>query len=193
MKEKFINLLLSTNRPNIENLIRDLDEKGFFTAPASSFNHLSQEKGLLEHSLNVYDAAMSLRDTFIKFDPSSEEILNDESIIICSLLHDICKANLYYPCSKNIKKENGWEEVKGYDCDYNKFPFGHGEKSVVMILLNGVELSEEEMLAIRYHMGAFKLLFTDKESNAQFNAAQSCPLVLLIQMADYMATKLIEK
>ena len=43
MKEKFINLLLSTNRPNIENLIRDLDEKGFFTAPASSFNHLSQE------------------------------------------------------------------------------------------------------------------------------------------------------
>lgn len=189
MKEKFINLLYSTNRTNIENVIRDIDEKGFFSAPASSFNHLSEEGGLLKHSLNVYDIALKLKTLFCSINPSCEEELQDDSIIICSLLHDICKSNLYYNCQKNVKTNNGWQEVNAYDCDYNKFPFGHGEKSVVMILQNGVSLSEDEMLAIRYHMGAFKLLVSDKESLQQYNAAFNKPLVLLIHLADMIASK----
>lgn len=38
-KEEFINLLMSTRREGIEYVIEDLEELGFFTAPASTNFH----------------------------------------------------------------------------------------------------------------------------------------------------------
>ena len=193
MKEEFINLLLSTGRENIANLIRDIDEKGFFVAPASSGHHLAVKEGLVKHSLHVYHTAMALKDAFIKCNEANREILNDESIIICSLLHDICKSEFYVPASKRKCINGVWMTVDGFDCDYTKFPFGHGEKSVVMILNNGVHLSEDEMLAIRFHMGYFHVVPSEYELKGYFNSASKNPLVLLIQMADYMSSKFEEE
>ena len=51
MKEKFIELLKSTNRPGIEDLISFLEKTDFFTAPASTRFHGSFEGGLVEHSI----------------------------------------------------------------------------------------------------------------------------------------------
>lgn len=40
MKEEFIELLRSTNREGMDKVIAKLEKMGFFTAPASSKNHL---------------------------------------------------------------------------------------------------------------------------------------------------------
>ena len=42
-KEEFLELLRSTKRDGIEDVITDLEELGFFTAPASAGHHLNIE------------------------------------------------------------------------------------------------------------------------------------------------------
>ena len=55
MKEEFLNLLKSTNRENINELIDFINKTDFFDAPASTRFHGSREHGLVEHSLKVYE------------------------------------------------------------------------------------------------------------------------------------------
>lgn len=54
-KAEFLNLLRSTNRDGIENLIEWLESTDFFTAPASTKYHGAYPGGLLQHSINVYN------------------------------------------------------------------------------------------------------------------------------------------
>jgi hypothetical protein len=52
-----------------------------------------------------------------------------ESVIIASLLHDVCKSNIYKDAILNRKNDQGyWEKVPGYEVDYSSLPLGHGEK-----------------------------------------------------------------
>ena len=147
-KEKFMALLKSTNRDGIDNIIQVLEEMGFFKAPASTKFHLSNEGGLLQHSLNVCEMALGLRDLIIQKNPDYESRLPKESVIIASLLHDVCKSDIYKETMKKQKNKDGqWEEVKGYDVDYGQYPFGHGEKSVILFLQNGLKLTNDEALA----------------------------------------------
>ena len=44
-KEEFLELLRSTGREGVEGVIEDLEEQGFFTAPASAGHHLNTEGG----------------------------------------------------------------------------------------------------------------------------------------------------
>ena len=55
MKEEFIELLRSTKREGIENLLAFLEKSDFYTAPASTRFHGNYEGGLLEHSMKVYE------------------------------------------------------------------------------------------------------------------------------------------
>lgn len=57
-RARFEKILRDTGRENIDYVIEDLDAWGFFTAPASAKGHGAYPGGLLEHSLNVYDAAV---------------------------------------------------------------------------------------------------------------------------------------
>ena len=61
-KEKFIEALSSTGRKGLDTVIAKLEESGFFDAPASSKFHLSCKGGLMEHSMNVYEAALFVRE-----------------------------------------------------------------------------------------------------------------------------------
>ena len=54
MWKEYTELLLSTKRPGIKQLIDWLDNSDFKVAPASSKYHSCYQGGLLEHSLNVY-------------------------------------------------------------------------------------------------------------------------------------------
>ena len=58
MKEEFIELLRSTKREGIENLLAFLEKSDFYTAPASTRFHGNYEGGLLEHSMKVYEILM---------------------------------------------------------------------------------------------------------------------------------------
>ena len=152
LKERFINLLRSTKREGIEDLINFLEKSDFFTAPSSTRFHGAFKGGLLLHSLNVYDNFIKLKNSGIF--PLDEKI-DETSYIICPLLHDICKTYFYVEETRNVKnKETGqWEQVPYYTID-DKIPYGHGEKSVMMIE-QYIKLQPYERMAIRWHMGAY--------------------------------------
>ena len=194
-KERFIELLRSTGREGIEEVINYLEKAGFFTAPASTVHHLNYEGGLLVHSLNVYDMAVAIRGAIIAMKPKMAEKLPEQSLIIAALLHDTCKANIY----KRTKKwnlGNSWRPqlVETYTTDYSQMPVGHGEKSVIMLLSLGLKLTLDETVAIRWHMGAWDLAFQSYEAKGNINeAGNRYPLLSLIQSADNMATHILEQ
>ena len=115
-KAEFIKLLKSTGREGVDELVEMLDEgkMHFFTAPASTRFHLDHDGGLVEHSLNVCKAALQLRKTVLEVRPDLEDQLKEDSVIIATLLHDICKGDIYVPTLKKRKDETGiWKEVPG--------------------------------------------------------------------------------
>lgn len=196
IKEEFSRILNATNRPGIDKVLNKLEELGFFEAPASTKFHLSCKGGLAEHSKNVYDAALMLREEAIKAKPELEDLLPLDSVAISSLLHDVCKSDIYKESILSRKNDDGyWEKYVGYQADYaSSLPLGHGEKSVIMLLSWGLELTPEEMLAIRWHMTAWDLPLQSFEHKESLNAAKAqSPLVSLIQLADGFATGLLER
>ncbi len=196
LKDHFIETLSATNRIGIDKVISKLEELGFFEAPASSRFHLACKGGLAEHSMNVYEAAVMLREQIVRMKPELEGQLPLESVAICALLHDMCKIDIYKEGILSRKNEDGfWEKYVGYSVDYNMgLPLGHGEKSVILLLSWGLELTPEEMLAIRWHMTAWDMPMQSAEHKESFNAAKAkTPLVSLIQNADGIASGLLER
>ena len=179
MKEEFINLLKSTKREGIENLISFLEKTDFFTAPASTRFHGAYEGGLLEHSMKVYELLdKKIKQTYLDIN------IDDATIKIVALLHDICKLNFYKVDYRNAKNELGvWEKVPYYTIE-DTIPYGHGEKSVMMIS-EYIKLTSEEKYSIRWHMG-----FTEpKEVYGTIGQAyKKYPLALLLFEADLEAT-----
>ena len=153
----------------------------FFTAPASSKFHSAYEGGLCDHSLNVYNVMI---DRYNDGKP-------DEFFAIVALLHDLCKAQFYKLGSRNVKNETtgAWEKVPFYTID-DKFPFGHGEKSVFLIE-RFMRLKVEEAIAIRWHMGGFD----DAARGGSFainGAFERYPLAVKLHISDIEATYLME-
>ena len=187
LKEEFINLLKSSEREGIEDLIKFLEKSDFYTAPASTRYHGSYKGGLLEHSLNVYKTLLDVIKLPI-FAEKCKEVKVD-SLIITALLHDICKAYYYAEDTRNVKnKETGqWEQVPYYTID-DKIPYGHGEKSVMMIS-EFLKLSPEEKAAIRFHMG-----FSEPKElyNALGTAFEKYPLAMALHFSDLISSHLIE-
>lgn len=184
-EKKFLNLFETyvTNR-DWEQYIRHLiTETDFFTAPASTRHHGAYEGGLLEHSLHVFENMMFL--TQHKYAGLSPEKF--ESIIICSLLHDVCKTGVYHKGKKWEKQDGRWVEVETYIFE-DPFPAGHGEKSVMKILPY-MRLTAEEQLAIRWHMGRFDSS-ADTYNGLQLlgMAQKQYTLVTALHLADMMAT-----
>ena len=194
-KEEFVELLRSTGREGVDDLIENLEELGFFTAPASAGHHLNVAGGLVMHSLNTCRAALAIWEAMKTLEPSLATEVRRESIIIASLLHDVCKSDIYKRSVKKRKNALGqWEDSEGYKVTYKKFPMGHGEKSLVMVLLGGIDLYDDEMLAIRWHMGAWGLNQNSFEDVRSFDTAQKLyPLVPIIHAADGMAANVMER
>lgn len=194
-KEEFIELLRSTGREGVKEVIEDLEDMGFFTAPASAGHHLNVEGGLVEHSLNTCKAALAVWEAMKPLDPSLETEVKRNSVIIASLLHDVCKSDIYKRTTKKRKNAIGqWEDAEGYKVSYKSFPMGHGEKSVILLLCSGLVLNDDEMLAIRWHMGPWGLNMNSFEDERCYDASRKLyPLVTIIQTADGLAASIIER
>lgn len=154
-----------------QDLKQALVEFGFFTAPASAMYHGSYEGGLYDHSKNVTLALLGLtRSLELKWG-------RPQSPFIVGMLHDLCKIDNY------IKVDTGV-----YDYNKESMYRGHGDKSVMMIA-NFMTLTEEELLCIRYHMGAF----TDKDEWGYYTRAiHTYPNVLYTHTADMIAAHIME-
>ena len=194
-KQEFITLLRSTGREGINDVIDDLEQGGFFNAPASAGHHLNVPGGLVLHSLNTCKAALAVWEGMKKVEPWLEKEVTRESVIIASLLHDVCKMDVYYPTVKRRKNAMGvWEDAPGWKVSYRKFPMGHGEKSLVLLLCDGLELTDAEMLAIRWHMGPWGVNMNSFEDQRNYDTAHSLyPLVMIIHTADCLAASIMER
>lgn len=195
-KKKFAELLLGTGRAGAQAVLESLDRLGFFEAPASCIFHLNHEGGLLEHSLNVCEMGLMLREQMVLRTPALAERLPVESVVIAGLLHDVCKADRYKTKYRNVRDEatGKWERMSQYYADYSPFPVGHGEKSVIELLKWGFSLTEDEILAIRWHMSAWDLPFQSDESSKSLTAAKAqCPLLTIIQCADSLSAGILEE
>lgn len=170
-------------RPGADKLLEWLGTTDFFVAPASTRFHGACAEGLVMHSLNVYHA---LTEHFADADD------NAESIAICALLHDLCKANYYKAGTRNVKNETTgqWEKVPTYNVE-DAFPYGHGEKSVYMVE-RFMRLRPAEAVAIRWHMGGFDDAARGG-CRAISEAYDAYPLAVKLHMADLYATYLLEK
>lgn len=192
-KELFKSILTKTNREKIDVVLDEIEKLGFFTAPASSSYHGNYPGGLVEHSLNVYRQAMYLKKVQVKLRPDLEDKLSDTSIAIVALLHDICKADLYVTAKKWRKdKDNKWEQYDTYEHDYNKEPFGHGEKSVIRLLRWGFTLTDDEIAAIRWHMGAFDISDYGDAKKGFNTAGDKYPLMAILVASDWLASRMLE-
>lgn len=195
IKEEFVELLRSTGREGVEDLLAGLEEMGFFSAPASANHHLNTEGGLVLHSLNTCKAALMVWEGMKALEPGLEREVGRDNVIIASLLHDVCKSDIYFRSVKKRKNVIGqWEDSEGYKVSYKNFPMGHGEKSVILLLCNGLEMSDDEMLAIRWHMGAWGINMNSYEDQRCFDTSQKLyPLVSIVQVADKLAANIMER
>lgn len=194
MKEKFLEIYRENiSRPGADKLLAWLETTDFFTAPASTRFHLSRPGGLVEHSIHVYERLSNLVADEEGYPGSTfgeDFTISDETIAICGLLHDICKANFYTVEMRNRKNEQGQREKYPFYVVDDQLPYGHGEKSVY-IISGFMKLTREEAMAIRWHMG-----FSDTDFKgggfSVGNAFGKFPLAVLTHIADLQATYLDE-
>ncbi len=192
-KEQFVALLKATGRKGIDQVISNLEALGFFTAPASTKFHGNYAGGLLTHSMNVLKEAKLIRESQIALRSELAAKLPMESIVIAALLHDVCKAEIYKQVKKFRKDAKGkWEEYSGYEVNHSDFPVGHGEKSVIRLLCWGLEMTEDEILAIRWHMSGFEIPPGGSGMSNYSAANDKAPLLSILITADILASQLLE-
>lgn len=192
MKDEFLRIYHENiKRPGAEEFLKWLESTDFFSAPASTRFHLAQPGGLVEHSVHVYERLKKLYSVEKYGDLSDVTVFPEaETIAICGLLHDTCKANFYGVEMRNRKNEHGqWEKYPFYVVN-DQLPYGHGEKSVY-IISSFMKLTREEAMAIRWHMGGFDESVKGG-SYAMSDAFSKFPLAVLLHVADLQATYLDE-
>ena len=146
-----------------------LMDNGFFTAPASTKHHGAYEGGLFDHSLAVTEILIDLtnKNNLIWSRP--------ESPFIVGMFHDLCKIDNY------LQKEDGH-----YEYNTDTLLKGHGDKSI-MLLSTLIQLTLEEVMCIRYHMGAF----VEKEEWSDYTrSVRLFPNVLWTHQADMIASQI---
>lgn len=182
----FKRMMAGVNREGRGSLMAFIESSDFFAAPASTRFHGAYDGGLLEHSLNVYEC-LNRKKYSNPFWSEKLEGVSDESVVIVSLLHDICKTYFYTTEMRNKKIDGKWVQVPCYAVD-DRIPYGHGEKSVMMIE-EYMKLKPVERYAIRWHMGPYS---GEKDWNTIGIAIERYPLVLALFEADMEATHLVE-
>lgn len=179
MKAKY-NAQGSFIEEKLRRLLEWLSQTDFYTAPASTKYHDAIDHGLVVHSLKVYNKVIDLIST---------ETFKDTSVIsatLVALTHDWCKTGYYEPYMKNVKDDRTgtWHQEKSYTVNQKGVPLGHGVSSM-FLASKFFNLSTEEALAIRWHMGRWNCC--EIEMSELQKANETCPLVYLVQFADQLA------
>lgn len=168
---KLFNDFMKYEKPLFQIEVDELDELGFFTAPASTKYHGAYMGGLFDHSLATAKALVNLTE---KLGLTWER---ECSPYIVGMYHDLCKCESYI---YDI-------ETDGYKYNNDIIIPGHGEKSVI-ILSQRMPLTDEEIACIRWHMGAYEK--DPKMWNYYGRAIETYPNVLYTHTADMIASKI---
>ena len=184
----FKNYFANIKRPGAADLLQWMEANGFFEAPASKRHHGANPGGLAEHSLNVMQRLSFLNNEEKKREGERGKAgdggwYDFETIAVCGLLHDLCKIDAY-------RLTEGQQGKPEYQLTKN-FPAGHGEKSVILIL-QFMHLTQEEILAIRWHMGQYDFYARGGGYDLD-NAFRQSKLAVMLHLADMMATHFDER
>lgn len=192
-KTRIEKLLLSANKgAGMKQLVDHMEERGFFKAPCSGANHLSEESGLAKHSLNVYEYLLRLNE-------SMNAGLSKNSMIVVALLHDLGKMGdhnkpNYVPNmvrSKTKNKETGeydlvQSEAKPFKTN-SELTYEEHEIRSLLIAERYIELTEDEETAILHHNGCWGKL--DSSYSSTFDKHK---LATLLHFADLWCSRFVE-
>lgn len=174
-RQSYINIMPLELRGHVVRL----DDSGFFDAPASTKYHGAYDGGLFDHSLAVTEELVKLTERL------GLEWSRPESPYIVGMFHDLCKVDNYLPIIDEVAPIAAPKYV------YNPgsiFP-DHGAKSVIYAQ-RILDLTDEEIACIRWHMGAYE---KDPEMWRYYdNAIARFPNVLYTHTADMIASKIRE-
>lgn len=193
-KADFLTIYKDIRRPGADKLLAWLKSTDFFTAPAGAKHHGAHAGGLAVHSLNVWNR---LREITLRDSIDGKAILDltpetNETVAILALLHDVCKVGVYHTETKRRRNpDTGTREDYQAYTFRDPLPLGHGEKSLYLIT-KYMALTEEEALAIRWHMGAFDDAV--KGGSRALDAAMDVsPWVWRLHEADMCAARIDER
>ena len=158
IKQYIINRLLATRRRNVDKVVKFMDKNSFFEK--SCHRHHRYLGGLSEHAWQTYQVAIYLKNE-IMLQKSRFEPMDEDSIAISTILHDICNCD-------------GMPNIKG-----------HGRRSVKILEELEFQLKNDEYLAIRFHMGLHS-----KQTHRLYDKAKECCLLSIVHQADSISAKL---
>lgn len=191
-KEKIEELLRSTKRAGIEELINHMKENGFFTAPCSTRFHLAEEGGLAKHSFNVCENALKIAYG-LGYPISSFR----NSIVIVSLLHDLGKMGQFGKANyvPNMLKGRATKanpdpapkqsEAQPYKSNPDLMYVDHEVRSVA-ITSKFIDLTEEEQQAILWHNGLYGPFKYEIQGNETL-------LYMILYFADLWSSRVTEE
>lgn len=177
MKNRIYKLLASVKREGIDKLIEYMKLNHFEEAPCSTKYHLAEQGGLAKHTLNVYEYMKKLNE-------SLGANVSEESIVLCSVLHDLGKmgdrGKAYY--IDNILKSGDVSKVEPYKSNKDLAYIPHEVRSIA-IAERFIDLTEEEEHAIYYHNGKYTHIGYDLKET---------PLMMLLHFADLWVSRVTE-
>lgn len=210
-KQKFIQIFKGeVHREGADALLNWLETNSdFFTMPHTGQRVLSCKGGACQHALNTFMIMTDMVAKYREKDPNfllslegneSQEQIDeaiadlDQSIAICSLLHDIGNTNCWFESTKNVQQPDGrwlkqpcwrWEEDFIYD---------HGGKSV-FIISQFMRLYLEEAQAIRFHMQGKNVPYNDQIETTYYDAYDqnlfACVLGAAVNEATNVADRIL--
>ena len=179
MKQEFYSLYDQyIHRAGSEDLKQWLTQTSFDSDPASTKFHGNCYGGLLDHSVNVFQRLVRLKEAFWL------NSVSDETIAIVALLHDLCKVGKYQIEMRNVKVDGAWIQKPFYKFVDNN-PFGYHGPASVFLVQKYMKLTDEEIAAIACHMGAYDRVPTDYSLGDVY---QKYPLAYALHTADCLAT-----
>lgn len=196
-RQKFINELnkLSNERKqasDINSFIDLLDKRGFFNAPATSQYKYSYDGGLCAYCLEMLSRLRKLVDL---------DSIKEDSIIICGLLSNVSKYDLYEKDYRNVKvrgtaQDNKTDEIGKYHWESkeyykvkdssNRFVLGDVGMNSYYIVSTFIPLTIDET-------SAFINFRLDTNRLEQQSVYGKYPLVSLVHSADIMTMYLPEE
>jgi len=159
-------------------------ETSWLISPASTKYHLSRRGGLLEHSVNV-------AETMLRVKQALAPDITDESCVIVALLHDLGKVgmpgNPQYLVNEPTEKQRqyGYPATTPYRFN-TKLTYLSVPLRSIYLALQHINLTEEEVQAIAYHDGQYV------EDNRSC-ATRETRLTLLLQYSDTWSGFVLEE
>jgi len=184
-KYKDLKTRVVIRKKEFEKLVSFMEnETAWLTTPASTKYHLCKEGGLLEHSVNVAETMLKIKDAIAPH-------ISDESCVIVALLHDLGKVGMpgspQYIINEPSEKQKKYGYKPNYPYRFNtELTYLSVPVRSIYLALQHINLTEEEVQAIIYHDGQY---VDDNRSSA----TQEEPLTLLLQYADSWSGFVIEE